>query len=195
MAFLHFNNYKALSKGVAQLIIEKLETPQSTLLGLSTGFSPKLTYELIAKELAKNPKLIPKIKGFQIDEWLGLGSQEISSCQYYIQTNIIDPWQIPLSQCFCIDGLTTTPQKQILSMQNHLTKHPMDLCILGIGQNGHLALNEPGSNIMDTARIVSLEITSQQHNMLTQTEKKIQQGITIGLKEILASKEIFLLMS
>ena len=71
----------------------------------------------------------------------------------------------------------------------------MDICILGLGKNGHLALNEPGSKLNDPCRIVDLDIPSKTHKMLQNTDQNVLQGITVGIKEILESKELVLLVS
>jgi galactosamine-6-phosphate isomerase len=64
-----------------------------------------------------------------------------------------------------------------------------------LGKNGHLALNEPGSKVIDSCRIVSLASSSTSHPMLNESANTVNQGITIGLKEILESREIFLIIA
>jgi len=191
----YYDAHEILSGAVAAHIIERVEKSPSVHIGFATGYSPIRTYEKIADYLQSSPLLRTKISGFQIDEWLGLGIEDSGSCSYALKRDVITPWQLKTDSCFIIDGNGSNAEKQILAMKNRLNQRPLDICILGIGKNGHLALNEPGSKLTDPCRIVELEGSSQEHNMLSSTSKAINKGITIGIKEILESKEIILIIS
>lgn len=126
---------------------------------------------------------------------MGVPANNNHSCQKYIVEHIINPWQIDPKKCFLLEGDGIDQLDQIRRMRKHLNKHPIDLCILGLGKNGHLALNEPGSLKSDPSRIVELSQISQSHAMLEGRANKTNKGITIGLKEILESKEVLLLVT
>ena len=130
-----------------------------------------------------------------MDEWYGVSSKNDQSCQKYVHQHITEPWQIDDKKCFLLEGYGIDHQEQIRRMAEHLGQQPIDLCILGLGANGHLALNEPGSLKSDTSRIVELSDTSQTHTMLKGHMDKVEKGITIGLKEILEAREILLMIS
>jgi len=195
ITFLKYLNYQQLSKAVGNVIVSRIERCDLCLIGLSTGFSPKMAYLQIAKHLVQKPVLAPKIRGFQIDEWKGLSGKNPGSCKDYLYKNVIRPWGLNPDQCFLIDGQHPDQEQQITAMRSSLSKRPIDICILGLGKNGHLALNEPGSSLDSTCRIVKLHETSVSHPMLSNAKADVQKGITIGLQEIMESKEILLLVT
>jgi galactosamine-6-phosphate isomerase len=164
-------------------------------LGLATGHSPKLTYSYLSEHFKKNPSLISNISLFQLDEWLGLAKTDSGSCHYFLHKYVIAPWQLQTHQYFPLDGQHWDQEIQLSEMRKELAQKPLDLCILGIGKNGHLAFNEPGSRLKDPSRIVALADSSKKHTMLKDVKTKMQQGITIGLKEIMEAKEIFLIIT
>ena len=190
-----FPDYPQLSKATGALMVQRIETLDACRIGLSTGFSPTAAYAYIAQQLAQKPFLIPKIQGFQIDEWYGLAADHPGSCRHYLSRHVLEPWALPADQCFLLDGRDPDQEGQILAMKKSLQQRPMDLCILGLGKNGHLALNEPGSTLDAPCRIVELAASSKTHPMLTDAKVPVQKGITIGLKEILESKEIILIIT
>jgi len=195
MEIFKYPDYNSLSEAAGDHIVERLKSYETCLIGLSTGFSPKLTYFHIAKQLARIHSLVPKVIGFQLDEWYGLSGDNPGSCRHYIAMNVIKPWRLNSNQYFCIDGQHLDHEIQISEMKKCLNRRPMDICILGLGKNGHLALNEPGSKLNDPCRIVDLDIPSKTHKMLQNTDQNVLQGITVGIKEILESKELVLLVS
>ena len=188
-------NYDTLSKAVATYIFSKINKNESIHLGLATGHSPRLAYSYLTNYLRENPALTSKIKFFQLDEWLGLSLNNPSSCQQYLQEQVIRPWKLDPGQYFLINGQAGEQDQQIDKMKNVLFNSPLDLCILGMGKNGHLAFNEPGSSITDPCRIVHLASSSKEHEMLGNLKSTLDKGITIGLKEIMEARELLLIVT
>lgn len=167
----------------------------SIKIGLATGNSPIKAYDLIGARLKEYEDQAKKIEVIQLDEWIGIPSSHKASCHFYLEKKVIEPWNLKADQCRLLNGNAPSPDLEIDKMGKFLADHPMDLCILGLGVNGHLALNEPGSGIMDGCRKVDLASSSQQHQMLDSLGFKVFQGITVGLKEIIESKEIILIVT
>ncbi len=72
---------------------------------------------------------------------------------------------------------------------------PIDLCVLGLGVNGHLALNEPAASLLPTAHVARLSQASLRHPMLANSPKLPAYGLTLGMADILVSRDILLLVS
>ena len=191
----YFSDYQQLSLAASKLVINHISASNSIQIGVATGQSPLKTYELVAVALWFNPSIRENISLFQLDEWMGLSAKSDQSCQKYIVEHIVKPWQIDADNCFLLDGDAIDQQDQINRMKEHLRMRPIDLCILGLGKNGHLALNEPGSLKSDPSRIVDLTDISRTHSMIKGQAEHVKKGITIGLKEILEAKEILLIVS
>lgn len=190
-----FSNYQDLSRAVAKKVLASIKESESIHLGLASGNSPLLSYQYLARLLDSQPHLTSKIRFFQLDEWLGLSESNPASCQYYLYNHVIRPWKLDPAQYFLLNGQHPDMAQQLKEMRCYLDKNPIDLCVLGIGKNGHLAFNEPGSSLKDECRIVSLANSSKKHEMLGGLKTKLEKGITIGLKEIMAAKELLLIVS
>ena len=164
-------------------------------LGLATGFSPKLAYQFVGEQLIAPNELQDSLRIVQLDEWLGVGPEDPDSCNHFLVQHVINPWGLNKDNSFLLNGATEEPEKEISRLKKYLDKDNLDLCILGLGRNGHLALNEPGSAGSDICRMVSLHPLSATHAMIEKRKEKITQGITIGLSEIMESKEIILIIT
>ena len=195
MAIFKYPDFQKFSEAAGKYVVKRLEESESSFMGLSTGYSPRGIYLHVAKQLVKKTELIQRIQGFQIDEWYGLSVKDPSSCAFYINQHVVKPWKLHSNQRFLVDGQHPDQEIQISEMKMVLNQRRLDICILGLGKNGHLALNEPGSQLTSACRIVELDSTSQTHPMLKNAKATVQKGITIGLKEILESKEIILLIA
>ena len=191
----YFSDYEQLSRAASSLIAERISSCDTIQIGVATGHSPLKTYKLVGDRLRSVPSFRDRIQLFQLDEWMGISANNNHLCQKYIVEHITNPWQIDPNKCFFLEGDGIDQLDQIERMRKHLHKRPIDLCILGLGENGHLALNEPGSIKSDPSRIVDLSEISQSHSMLEGQADKTDKGITIGLKEILESKEVLLLVT
>jgi len=192
---IEYSDYQSLSKAVADLVLSRITDSSSLTIGLATGSSPKKAYGLIAKLLEKQTELVRKIEVAQLDEWIGLPVNHSASCHYYLKKYVIQPWNLQRDQYLLLNGIADCPESEIAKLNNHLAESPLDLCILGMGTNGHLALNEPGSGVVDSCRIVELHPSSRLHPMLDSQDIKVTKGMTIGLKELLESREIILIIT
>src|SRR5205823_1153862 len=72
---------------------------------------------------------------------------------------------------------------------------PIDICILGLGRNGHIAMNEPAQAMTPHAHVAKLTCVSQKHSLLRRLKKKPRCGLTLGMADILRSRKILLLVS
>ena len=190
-----FEDYESISTYAADLIVDRCRNNPELILGLATGHSPALTYNILSQKFKVSKELVSSLHLVQLDEWIGTGSEDTASCQHYLKNHVADPWQLSQDQFLLIDGDPRHAQKEAQKLRAFLHSARLDLCILGLGRNGHLALNEPGSEVGDRTRIVDLDPISQTHSMINNSKKPITQGITIGLSEIMDSKEIILLVT
>ncbi len=188
-------DYESMSTYAADLIIDRCGCNPELVLGLATGFSPALTYKILSQRFKAQKDLVSSLYVVQLDEWIGIGSEDTASCQHYIKNHVVSPWQLRQDQFLLLDGDPLHAGNEAEKLQTYLQSSSLDLCILGLGRNGHLALNEPGSKQEDGSRIVNLDPISQTHSMIKNGEKLISKGITIGLSEIMDSKEIILLVT
>lgn len=188
-------DYEAMSQKAADLFLRILERNRKQMVCTATGASPTGMYRSLAEEREAEPELFSKTHIVPLDEWLGLPENSESSCHFYLQKHVVSPWGIAPNCYHAID--VSIPSNEVCKkidamLQNH---GPLDICVLGIGKNGHLGLNEPADKLQAHCHIAQLSEMSKNHNMLQNMEANPNQGITLGMADILCSKAIILLLT
>jgi galactosamine-6-phosphate isomerase len=181
-----------LNELASALVIREIQQKPKSLICAATGSSPTGVY----KKLVENKKSIPlnQLTFIKLDEWYGLEMGDPASCEYYLQKNLLQPLGISSKNYIAFDSKTQKPEHECSRIDNYLGLYgPIDLCILGIGKNGHVAFNEPADVLEPHAHLSPLSKTSLAHTMVQNTETKIGYGLTLGMADILKSKKIILL--
>ncbi len=185
-----------MSRWAAAQIRTVLQAKPNALMGLATGSSPLRTYELLARMAAREPRLFRAIRILKLDEWGGLELNDPATCESYLQRHILQPWGVKANRYCGWNSRPKIPAVECERVARWLERHgPMDLCILGLGLNGHLLLNEPGAALTAAPHVARLSPESQRHTMLQQARNRPRYGLTIGLAGVLQSRRILLLVS
>jgi glucosamine-6-phosphate deaminase len=177
-------NYKELSSTVADIVETQIKEHPLSKLGLPTGDTPLGMYdELVKRELDWSLVIT-----FNLDVYL-MNVNHPESYQSYMRKNLFDRTNIyPDHSHFPFRPFSAFEDKISGSMG-------IDLCILGIGTNGHIAFNEPGSSFLSRTRVVNLDEQTIQDNsrFFGSVEDTPKQAITMGLGTIMESKKIVLM--
>lgn len=190
------SSYLDLSAKANAIIISEIKKKPNLLLCAATGKSPTGTYHLLENEYQKQPKLFDHLRVIKLDEWGGIKMNNPSTCETYLQLHLIRPLNIPETRYSGFSSNPEDPQKECARIQNVLDKTgPIDLCILGIGMNGHLALNEPNRYLQPNTHVVKLSAKTLEHKMLTENQETPAYGLTLGMADIMNSKMILLLIN
>ena len=144
----------------------------------------------------KKNVILSGLRFIKLDEWYGLGINDEGSCEKYLHEHLFNPLGISNKQYIAFDGKADNPGKELQNVDNYLDEHgPIDLCILGLGKNGHIAFNEPADILQPRAHMSPLSSTSLEHTMIKSTGEPIKYGMTLGMTDILQSKKIILLVN
>jgi len=190
-------NYEELCKEVAHFIVDEIKEISSPLLCLAGGDTPIGVYKSFI-ELSQSSKAdFNKAEFIGLDEWVGLDGSDSGSCRFTLDESLYRPLNIKKSKIHFFDGKAPDLLGQCEEANQFLKNNgSMDLALLGIGMNGHVGFNEPGSSLDSVCRIVSLDETTQTVGQkYFETEKKLNQGITLGLKQILETRIVVLMAS
>ncbi len=185
-----------MSQRAADLIVAELKRRPDLLLCVSAGGTPTKAYERLAAWRKQQPRLFRKMRVLQIDEWGGLAPGSPASCQADLQAKLLDPLGIEPARYrgFTSDAADASGDCERIA-QWLKRNGPIDLCLLGLGVNGHVAMNEPAPTLTPHAHVARLARSSQNHAMLKNLKRKPRYGLTLGLGDILCSRKILLLAS
>lgn len=188
--------YEDISCKAKKIIVENLIQDQKLLLCAATGGSPTRLYEMLATEQTANPDLFSGMRVIKLDEWGGIPMQHAGTCESYLQQHVIQPLKITTDRYISFQSHTNDPEEECLKIQQQLDeKGPVDLCILGLGMNGHIALNEPAGFLQPECHVANLSSQSLQHPMISEKDEKPAYGLTLGVANILQSKRIIVLIN
>jgi galactosamine-6-phosphate isomerase len=189
-------DHEQMSRRAAARIGAAVRRKPGLLLGVVTGASPTRTYEHLARMRVIEPWLFRRVRVLKLDEWLGLPPRHSASCEGYLRVNLLGPLGIPRSR---YQGFAPRPKDagaDCARIARWLGRHgPIDLCVLGLGRNGHLLMNEPAAAVTPEPHVARLAASTRRHSMLEGLRTLPRRGLTLGMADILQSRTILLLVS
>ncbi len=178
-----FKNYYQLSSAVADVVEYQIQEEPLSRLVLPTGSTPIGLY----KELANRELDWSSVMTFNLDVYI-MNPNHPQSYQTFMKEYLFNRINIYPSNC-------NFPDRNVQLYEDRLKGTPIDLCILGIGTNGHIAFNEPGSKFDSRTRVVDLSEQTIQDNsrFFDSVDDVPKQAITMGLGTIMEAKKIILM--
>ncbi len=190
------DSYEAMSQAAADFICRELRQQPNLLLCASAGATPTRAYALLAARRDRQPKLFARLRVIQIDEWGGLAPGDPATCAADLRTKLLEPLGVTPDRFTGFRTSAANPAAECGRMTRWLAANgPIDICILGLGRNGHVAMNEPAEALTPNVHVATLAESSQQHAMLKALAKKPRYGLTLGMADILRSRRILLLVN
>lgn len=189
-------NHGVMSQRAVDLIRVELARRPNILLCAAGGGSPTRTYELLWEHHVRNRKACAEIRIVKLDEWGGLPMNDPGTCETQIRKALVHPLELDETRYFGFRSDASDAAAECARVrQRLLAEGPIDLCLLGLGVNGHIAMNEPAATLQPFAHVARLSEESRNHPMLAKSKSKPTHGLTLGMAEILAARKILLLVS
>lgn len=198
MKIIEVNDYQQMSNRAAEFIIEKVIQNPSINLGLATGGTPIGTYKCLIEDHKKNGTSYQKVTTFNLDEYIGLSGDNRNSYRYFMNDQLFNYIDVDKAKTNIPNGIAVDFQEECIRYEDLIDNHGgVDLQILGIGSNGHIGFNEPGTSFGSKTHIVELADSTIQANarFFDRIEEVPTKAITMGISTIMKSKEILLLVS
>ena len=179
------------NRAAAALLAGWLSAPGVRNLMLPGGNTPLELYRLIAE---MRPSLA-HLRVFALDEYVGVPADEPRNCANLIRRTAVEPWGVPPAQYFTIRSLEADALASVRQHEHRIEAWGgLDVLVLGLGQNGHLGFNEPGSPEDCGARVLDLDATSIEANRRWFSgDYSPVRGATTGLKTLLAARQVLIL--
>ena len=194
MKYLVFNSKQEASKE-AYKILKSLINENSTL-GLATGGSPTGLYaEMIADHKAGNFSY-KNVKSYNLDEYVGISYDHPESYHKFMETNLFNHIDIEKENTHVPDASAEDLEDALKSYQEALNDANIDVQLLGVGSNGHIGFNEPGTSFDTGVHIVDLkQETIEANSRFFNNDINLvpKQAVTMGIKDIMKAKHIILL--
>lgn len=159
------------------------------VLGLATGATPIKLYE----KFVDSSLDFSDLTAINLDEYVGLTPQDPQSYHYFMQQHLFQ--YKPFKQTFIPDGASDDIEQAAKAYDDIIAQHPIDLQLLGLGQNGHIGFNEPGTPFNSTTHVVNLtESTIAANARFFDNPAAVPtQAISMGIASVMSAKKILLL--
>ncbi|MDF2433027.1 MAG: glucosamine-6-phosphate deaminase [Mucilaginibacter sp.] len=194
---LKYPGYDELSRAAADLIVEQVNHKPNSMLCFPSGESPAGMFKYLIADAIEGKIDFSSCYFVGLDEWVGMGKDDEGSCTNFLYENFFKPLQIKHDKMMFFDARATDLNATCNAMDHFIIEHgPLDIMLVGIGLNGHIGLNEPGTDFnlySHCAPLDPLTIKVGQKYFKQQTE--LTQGITLGLKHLKDAKMPVLIAS
>ena len=188
MKVIRVNNQVEGGKKAFELLKAEMENGIKTL-GLATGSTPLSFYN----ELENSDLDFSEMTSINLDEYVGLAAENDQSYHHFMQENLLQ--YKTFKESFLPNGLATDLQAEAKHYDQIIAEYPIDFQILGIGRNGHIGFNEPGTPFDMTTHIVDLTQDTIEANsrFFDSMEEVPKQAISMGIHSIMQSKMVVLM--
>jgi len=197
MVIYKAKDYADMSRKAANIISAQIIMKPNCVLGLATGSSPVGTYDQLVEWYGKGDLDFSQVTTVNLDEYCGLAPDNTQSYRYFMNKHLFDRVNIDKSRTFVPDGLSSPDRacpdyNRIISLTGGI-----DLQLLGIGANGHIGFNEPGSAFESETHCVDLsESTIKANQRFFESPDDVpKQAYTMGIKNIMQAHKIVVLIS
>jgi glucosamine-6-phosphate deaminase len=198
MKVMEVNDYSEMSQKAAQYMIEKIRQNPSITLGLATGGTPIGTYKNLVMDHQINGTSYKNVSTFNLDEYIGLSGDDKNSYRYFMDEQLFNHIDINKNNTHIPRGDLENSEAECIRYEELIRIHGgIDLQIIGIGCNGHIGFNEPGTSFHSSTHIVKLAESTIHANarFFNRIEDVPKRAITMGIATLLKSREILLLVS
>lgn len=190
-----FQDYDKLSARAAAILLDAIRENPRVVLGLPTGRTPTGMYEFVARECSREYHCFRDVTTFNLDEYVGIPREHEGSYFTYMRHNLFDHVDIDRTRTHIPDGEANDLDEECRHYEHEIRDAGgIDLTFLGLGRNGHIGFNEPGTPFDTRTRVVELTESTRNANASHFTDGRVPtQAITMGIGTILDSKRIVLL--
>lgn len=185
-----------VARVAADIFAQQIKEKPNTVLGLATGGTPLDLYQLLIRMHKEQVLDFSRVISFNLDEYVGLSGDHPQSYRYFMNANLFNQINIDKANTHVPDGKAPDFGISCQKYEKDIrAAKGIDLQLLGIGSNGHIAFNEPGSAGDSRTRLVDLtERTIKDNARFFQDESQVpRQALTMGIGTILEAKKIILI--
>lgn len=190
--------YAEMSREAARIIAKQVKAKPDSVLGLATGGTPVGTYKELIHLHQEEGLDFSEVTTFNLDEYYGLAPGHPQSYHYYMFDNFFNHIRINPKKIHIPDGLAKDVEAFCREYEKKIQEAGgIDLQLLGIGRDGHIAFNEPGSSLVSRTRIVALaEETIKDNARFFEREEDVPRyAISMGCGTIAEARKLLLLAS
>lgn len=197
MEIIICKNHEEVSEKAKELIVKQLQRKPMSTLGFPTGSTPILLYKKLVDAYKKHLITFKNVRSFNLDEYVGIEPTHPQSYHQFMDDHLFSHIDIEKKNVYLPKNDPIHAHENARLYNALLKKHQIDLQILGIGTNGHIGFNEPGTPFGQETFVVDLNEGTRQDNLkfFNHIDEVPYQAMTMGIKNIMNSRKIILMAS
>jgi glucosamine-6-phosphate isomerase len=185
-----YPTYEALSRAAADLINDYVRKKNDALICIASGHTPIGVFQCLIKDVRSGKLDITRCSFLSLDEWIGIDPADAGSCLSMLKKDFFGPLNLPVSQTNFFNVLAPDLDQEC-SRINQLVEAAggIDVMLVGVGTNGHIGMNEPGTSFYSYAHVGDLaEETKTVGQKYFSKKTKLDKGMTLGLGHLMEAK-------
>jgi glucosamine-6-phosphate deaminase len=197
MQIIKTKDYGELSKRAADILIKEIRKNPSLTLGSATGSTPLGMYKILVRANKSKKVDFSNITSINLDEYYKIKRKDKNSYYFAMHKNLFDKVNIKPENLNFFNSEAKNPGKECKDYETKIKNKPIDIQILGVGVNGHIGFNEPGSSFNSKTRLIKLtQQTIDSNSRFFKNKSQVPKlALTLGISTILRAKKIILLAS
>ena len=198
MEFIKVKNYDEMSEKACELLVDRMKKLEKPVIGLATGSTPEGLYKLLIEKYKQGEINFANTTTFNLDEYVSLDDENPNSYHYFMNDKLFNHIEIPAENIHLPSGVAADMEQECRDYEAAIkAAGQIDVQLLGIGNNGHIGFNEPGTSFDSRTHIVELEESTIQSNarFFDSIDDVPTKAISMGIGTILDSKEILMVIS
>lgn len=187
---------EAFDSTAAVEIVKQIEKKPNSVLGLATGHTPKGMYEVLVQMYQEKKIDFSQVIVLNLDEYFGADSDHPGTCKGYLTERLYQHVNLKKENIYYLNSQPASGEEECKRYDQLINQlGGIDFLILGIGKNGHLGFNEPGTSLESQTHIIDLTDRSRTDNAWSfgGKENVPTQGITMGIKTIMNAKKLMMM--
>ena len=198
MKWVEAKNYEEMAAMGARIFIEQLQAKPNSVIGLATGSTPIGLYKELVKSYNEGTINFENVTSFNLDEYTGLAKESEFSYYYFMHDNLFNHVNIKADHVNIPSGDVATIEETCVNYEKAMVQAGgIDVQLLGIGVNGHIGFNEPGTAFDSVTQVVELTESTREANKVhfDNPEDVPTHAVTMGISSIMKAKKVVLLIS
>ena len=188
-----FIDHEETSQAVAAEVLKTLELKADACILFTSGDTPTRAYEILSEKAPKG--LFDQATLVGLDEWVGIARSHKGGCGYMVENTLFKPLEISNQRYTFFDAQAVDLDAECKKVDSVIFKNGgFDLVLVGLGLNGHIGLNEPGTPFDSYCLVTELDpLTAETGQKYFEENTILKQGITVGLKHMLEAKKVIIM--
>jgi glucosamine-6-phosphate deaminase len=190
-----YPNFEEMSLAAADLVMAQVALKPASLICFPSGASPTKMFEYLVQYAREGKIDFSACYFIGLDEWLGMDENNEGSCKHYMYSHFFNPANISQDKIIFFNAVAPDVDQECERINKFISKFGgLDIMMVGIGMNGHLGLNEPGTDFDTYAHRSSLDpVTVKVGQKYFKEQTSLKEGITLGLRHLKEAKTAVLI--